>query len=346
MTIHLGRSLGNGEFGQVWHAWDDALERDVAVKVIDAVKIGRPIGEMFAEAQALLQAQHDNVVQVHSASEVNGQPLIVMEYLPMGSLQDGYGGRPAPVREALDAVAQACRGLGHAHVRGLLHRDIKPGNLMLGDSGLVKLSDFGLACSRRNVVAGPLIGYRPHLPPESVDDGYIQDPLGDIYASAVTLYRLLNGDDILFDAAQPGADLGALVKAGKFPRREGWLPHVPSTVKRVVRRAMHLDPSKRPQDADRLRHDIEAVYPQVSFRCADPSDPDAGDWIGQDSVGQEWRVQIRQRPRARDFEVNVFKRLPGRAFRKSGFDSGVFDTRATATRHAGGVMDRLSRCGG
>ena len=346
MTIHPRRLLGNGEFGEVWHAWDDALERDVAVKVIDPGKIGRPIGEMFAEAQALLQAQHGNVVQVHSASEVNGQPLIVMEYLPAGSLQDRYGGRPVPVREALDAVAQACRGLGHAHVRGLLHRDVKPGNLMVGDNELVKLSDFGLACSSRNVVAGPLIGYRPHLPPEAVDDGYIQDPLGDVYASGVTLYRLLNGDDMLFSAAKPGADLDALVKAGKFPRRDRWLPHVPAAVRRVVRRAMHLDPSKRPQDADRLRHDIEAGYPRVSFRCADPSDPIDGDWIGQDSIGQEWMVHIRERPRAGDHEVTVLKQLPGREFRRSGSDSGLFDTRAMAARHASRVMDRLSRLGG
>ncbi len=340
MNLKPIQRLGGGFFGQVWHMEDTALQRDLAVKFIDLSKLGRPASEMFAEAQAIHEAEHDNVVRVYAAEEYKGTPVIAMEYLPNGSVEDRHGGRPAPVRAALETVAQACRGLAHAHTRGLLHRDIKPGNLLIASDGTVKLSDFGLSCSAASVASAPSIGYLTHLPPEAVDQGYISDALGDIYAIGATLYRLLNGDRMFHGAAVAGQNLDALVKAGKFPRRDWWQLHVPPNVKRVVRSLMNIDPAKRPQNANDARHRIESVYPVISF---ERSTSNPAEWHGFGSDGaDQWHAYCQQRRRAGDFKVEVRKGRAGQTLRRVGDDCRVFDKRAEALAHVADVLHRVA----
>ena len=163
----------------------------------------------------MVAAEHDHVVTVYSAELEGGQPVIRMEYLPDGSVADRYSGNPVPVAEAIRIMADACRGVEHLHVRGILHRDIKPGNLLLTPTCNVKVSDFGLACPIANASGAPQTAYRRHLPPEAASQGTgIITTRGDVYAAGVTAYRLLNGDQALKGIITPGADPMELIAKG------------------------------------------------------------------------------------------------------------------------------------
>jgi serine/threonine-protein kinase len=145
MVYQSIRCLGSGYFGEVWLEHDDALDRPCAAKYVDPSRLA-PALNGYAEAQAMIAGEHDNVVSVYSADMVAGAPVIRMEYLPEDSVQDKYAGVPAPVRDAVRLAEEACRGVQHLHSCGLLHRDVKPANLLLTGDGRVKVCDFGLSC--------------------------------------------------------------------------------------------------------------------------------------------------------------------------------------------------------
>jgi serine/threonine protein kinase len=206
--------LGGGHFGEVWLEMDTDLGRPCAAKYLDRNRL-LPGTAAFAEAHAMVAAEHDHVVTVYSAELEGGQPVIRMEYLPDGSVADRYSGNPVPVAEAIRIMADACRGVEHLHVRGILHRDIKPGNLLLTPTCNVKVSDFGLACPIANASGAPQTAYRRHLPPEAASQGTgIITTRGDVYAAGVTAYRLLNGDQALKGIITPGADPMELIAKG------------------------------------------------------------------------------------------------------------------------------------
>ncbi len=145
MVYERLHQLGESVWGEVWLERDTALDRLCATKVLDPTMTP---ANTFGEAQSLIIAEHPNVVQVYSADVVEGCPVIRMEYLARGSVADEWQGRPMPVLPAVRLLEDACRGVEHLHSKGVLHRDLKPGNLLLTDEGTVKVSDIGLACDR------------------------------------------------------------------------------------------------------------------------------------------------------------------------------------------------------
>jgi eukaryotic-like serine/threonine-protein kinase len=224
--------LGSGYFGEVWLEHDDALDRPCAVKYLDPARLA-PGVDAYAEAQAMMTAQHDNVVAVYSADLVDGAPAIRMEFLPDGSIEDRYKGAPVPVGDAIRIMEGACRGVEHLHACGLLHRDLKPANLLLTATGRVKVSDFGLSCQRGATTGIQPWSYTSHLPPEAIAAGSgIDTREGDVYALGVTTYRLLNGDAALTAVAVPAGGLPAAIAAGSYPDRGHWQPHVHPALRR------------------------------------------------------------------------------------------------------------------
>ena len=256
--------LGSGFFGEVWLEQDLGLGRLCAAKYLNPARL--PAGLVFAEARVMLDGEHDNVVRVFSADTEAGIPVIRMEYLPAGSVADRYAGNPVAVADALHVVEEACRGVEALHARGVLHRDLKPANLLIAEDGRIKVSDFGLACEAGKSAGAPPFGYTEHLPPEALAGrGAIETAGGDVYALGVTLYRLLNGDGMMRAAAAPGANIRGLIADGKYPDRNEWQPHVHDRLRRVGRKAMHGDPSRRYSSAGELRHALEGARPKVSW---------------------------------------------------------------------------------
>lgn len=143
----LVSSLGGGGFSEVWQAEDSVLGRNVAVKLCTSAP-GQPeqVHRFYREARTLAGLRHPNVVVIHDAGVDGGTPFVVMELLPGPSLAGLLASRgPLPVELALRYAEQAAAGLAAAHAAGVIHRDVKPGNLVLAHDGTLKVVDFGIA---------------------------------------------------------------------------------------------------------------------------------------------------------------------------------------------------------
>ncbi len=193
--------IGAGGMGQVYKALDLTLNRPVAIKsIIPGSGVGRTwINALRAEARVIARLHHPNVVQVYEMIEFDDHPLMVMEYVDgtdlRHALRDQRLDRDAFVR----LLAEACEAVGYAHARGVIHRDIKPGNVMLTADGHSKIMDFGIAGlvepdQPGDVVdTGPAGGSLAFMAPELLDGTQRGDTRSDIYALGVTLYRGLTG---------------------------------------------------------------------------------------------------------------------------------------------------------
>lgn len=145
VSFDFKRRLGSGYFGEVWQAVDTGLGCEVALKCIPPDKIINQ-GNFFQEAQVLKASEHANIVQVYDTGTLSdGRIYVSMEYLAKGSLEDEARGAPIALSRAKRLMVDVLRGLGHAHDQGIVHRDVKPANILIGDAGQGKLSDFGLA---------------------------------------------------------------------------------------------------------------------------------------------------------------------------------------------------------
>ncbi|MDA1054040.1 MAG: protein kinase [Planctomycetota bacterium] len=194
--------LGHGGMGQVYRARHRRLDRIVAVKLLADHRLDAAAATRFhREMQAVGKLDHPNIVRALDAREENDVPFLVMEYvegIDMATLVRQLG--PLPVADACEIVRQAAAGLQHAHERGLIHRDVKPSNLMLAADGCVKLVDFGLAklvedASDRSALteSSHILGTLDYMAPEQWDASGSVDVRADIYSLGCTLYFLLVG---------------------------------------------------------------------------------------------------------------------------------------------------------
>jgi len=196
----LGRRLGIGGMSTVQLALDRRLERNVAVKLLAEHLADDPafVSRFRREALAAARLVHPNVVQVFDFGfdEAAGQHFIVMEHVPGRSCAELLRERGhLDVDEAVDIVAQACRGLDYAHRNGVVHRDVKPGNLLVTDEGGVKLADFGIAKATEQssiTQVGSVLGTASYLAPEQAR-GEEAGPRADLYSLGVVAYQLLCG---------------------------------------------------------------------------------------------------------------------------------------------------------
>ncbi len=191
--------LGHGGMATVFSARDLKLDREVAIKLLaDNFAGDEEIRRRFSrEARLVAKLDHPNIVQVFDVGEEDGRPYIVMEQVDGGTLEDRLNGRrrAIPTSEGLRLLSQLCAGLGHAHSKKLIHRDIKPQNLLLRSSdGCLKITDFGIARAAEETTrltqAGKVIGTERYMAPEQLADGKIT-PAADVYACGVVADELL-----------------------------------------------------------------------------------------------------------------------------------------------------------
>lgn len=252
--LQLLGKLGAGAFGEVFEGRDGVHGR-VAVKVMsrsptetsadwDKRKAG-----LLAEAQTLSAAEHRNVVRVHSISETaNGEEIhLCMAFCPGGSLQSAYEQGPLPLETVRKIATDVTLGLDALHARGMLHRDIKPGNILLDADGVALLGDFGLVTDRLLHGYGSLAGYRDHIAYE-VWSTWLTSPKTDIWALGMTLYRLLHGERWYLAGSAPRT----AVPAGGYASSLLWLPHVPGSWRRLIRKALNDDTTLRFQSAQQV----------------------------------------------------------------------------------------------
>ncbi|SDN12818.1 serine/threonine-protein kinase [Allokutzneria albata] len=244
----LERRIGAGAMGVVWQARDERLHRVVAVKQL-LLQSGMEAGEAeeakqraMREGRIAARLQHPNAIGVFDVAEDNGLPCLVMEYLPSRSLANVvYDEGKLPPREVARIGSQVAIALAAAHAAGIVHRDIKPGNILLGDDGSVKITDFGISRATGDVTVtktGMLAGTPAYLAPE-VAKGYEPGPASDVFSLGSTLYAAVEGEPP-FGLNENTLALLHLVAAGivRPPQQAGPLTSV----------LMHL---LRPQPTDR-----------------------------------------------------------------------------------------------
>ncbi|MFI6407411.1 protein kinase [Streptomyces sp. NPDC050548] len=257
--------LGRGGMGVVWRAVDEVLGREVAVKELRsftddyAPELADLRLRMQREARAAARVRHPGVVAVHDIAEVDGRPLIVMELIDGPSLDDVLGERgPIDPREAAGIGARVMEALAAAHAAGVLHRDVKPGNILLERSGRVVLTDFGIATmddpgdgsATHLTRSGELIGSLDYLAPERAQ-GADPGPASDVWALGATLYAAVEGASP-FRRTSTYSTLTAIVDE---PLPE---PHRAGPLTPVLRQLLDKRPESRP-DADLARRLLEAV---------------------------------------------------------------------------------------
>jgi serine/threonine protein kinase/tetratricopeptide (TPR) repeat protein len=192
----IRRELGKGAMGVVYLGFDPGLEREVALKVMaSAIVSDSELKDRFEkEAKSVAKLQHPNIVTVYDLGyDEQGAPFIAMEYLKGDDLEKRIRRDPLTFREKLDVVAQTCRGLAHAHKNGIVHRDVKPANIFISDSGDAKIMDFGVARWKdaSHTQTGAVLGTADYMSPEQIRGQKDLDGRSDVFSVGVILYRLL-----------------------------------------------------------------------------------------------------------------------------------------------------------
>lgn len=269
------RTLGDGAMAKVLLARDGELGRRVAVKLLDErLAADESFRERFArEARMAASLSHPNVVGVFDVGETEGIPYIVMEYVEGRTLDERLRAEGAlPPDDVWRVALQVCAGLEHAHANGLVHRDLKPGNLIERSDGTIKIADFGIARALEATElteAGTIIGTAAYLAPEQAH-GEVVTPAADVFALGVVLYELVTG-------RQPWAVDSLAALAGRGTSAPPPLPPgVPDTLRTVIERSLERRPEDRPTPAeiarkldDRPETDATLVLPPAA-RAARP----------------------------------------------------------------------------
>jgi eukaryotic-like serine/threonine-protein kinase len=273
----LGERLGYGGMSTVQVAVDRRLERQVAIKLLaeHLADDSQFISRFKREALAAARLVHPNIVQVFDFGfdEPSGRHYIVMEYIRGRSGAEILREETRlGVADTLVLVDGACRGLAHAHRMGVIHRDVKPGNILCSDDGAVKLADFGIAKAMigqtsQITQAGSVLGTAAYLAPEQASGAEV-GPQADLYGLGVVAYQLLAGR-LPYDAASL-TELALLQQRSYPPRLDEIAREVPEALATAIERALSIEPEQRYAGAEEMRRALHD-----GARGIAPADADA-----------------------------------------------------------------------
>jgi serine/threonine protein kinase/beta-lactam-binding protein with PASTA domain len=245
---------------RVYLAEDTSLHRPVAIKVLDSRHADDDqFVERFArEARAAAGLNHPNIVSIYDRGSAGGAYYIVMEYVEGRTLKDVIDQEgPLAPRRSVDLVLQLLAGLRQAHQRGVIHRDVKPHNVIVQPDGRLKVMDFGIARAQGRgdmTEAGSIVGTAQYLAPEQAR-GLPVGPPSDLYATGVVLYEMLTGKVPFTGASSVAIAMKQVQEEPVPPSRLN--PSVPADLEKIVLRALVKDPDKRYQTADQMGRDLD-----------------------------------------------------------------------------------------
>jgi eukaryotic-like serine/threonine-protein kinase len=265
--------IGAGGMGEVWAATDTRLGRRVAVKFLPKALTADPdrVERFRKEARATSALNHPNVLTVHDVGESDGVHYIVTELVEGHTLRSRISRGPVPLVEAIELSRQVASGLAAAHAAGVVHRDIKPDNVMVRRDGLVKVLDFGLAKLLESSGAeasltgdGAIVGTPSYMPPEQLR-GEPVDERADVWAVGVLLYELVTGRRPFQADRVTSVITQILTEEPRWPASG-----VPEPVVTIVRKALEKDRSRRHRSIEELKGELEALGAELNPVPAEP----------------------------------------------------------------------------
>jgi tetratricopeptide (TPR) repeat protein len=267
--------LGEGGKKKVYLAHDTLLDRDVAFALIKTEKLDDATrARVNREARAMGRlGDHPNIVTIHDIGEHEGQPYIVIPVMPGGDVDGLIEQAPEhrlPIEQAVDIAKAVCRGLDFAHSKGIIHRDIKPGNIWLGADGTAKIGDFGLALAvdlSRLTQPGMMVGTVTYMPPEQAMGGKVTAKV-DLYSLGAMLYEMVTGrppfvgDDSI---AIIGQHINTPPVSPTWHRAD-----LPPALETLILQLLEKDPDKRPESAAVVLQALEAIEAGKAAKIEEP----------------------------------------------------------------------------
>jgi non-specific serine/threonine protein kinase len=255
------RKIGAGGMGEVYLAEDSRLNRRVALKFLpDQYASDEEFKERFKrEARAAAALNHPNIITIHEVAEHESRPYISMEYVEGGSLKELIAGGDLSIGRVIDVAGQICEALAKAHQAGIVHRDIKPQNILIDRDGRLRVLDFGLAKVKREAMLtqlGTTVGTVAYMSPEQAR-GEVVDHRTDIWAFGVVLHEMLTGE-MPFKGEHEQAVIYAILNAEPQPVAS-LAPKVPAELEEMVNKALAKRPEQRYQAVDEVLEDLRLM---------------------------------------------------------------------------------------
>ena len=269
--FHILEKAGEGGMGEVYRALDTKLDREVALKFL--TRVGRLVPEhsdrLRQEAKSLAALSHANIVTIYDIGEAEGVPFLVLEWVPGKSLNDPSLTRPWSVERFLQVALPVAEALAAAHERGIVHRDVKPGNVLVTDDGRVKLVDFGLAKvleSDLNLTrTATALGTVAYMSPEQVSAAEVGPP-SDVFSFGVMAYELLTGQ-LPFGGQNAAAVLYQIIHATQNPLSE-WRTDLPKCLDVLIEQCLEKDSNARFPSGKELVQELNLIMRKaISGRC-------------------------------------------------------------------------------
>src|SRR6266542_3234038 len=259
--------LGAGGMATVYKAYHAAMDRYVAIKVLPQHLTRDPNfrARFQREARAIARLEHLYILPVYDAGEDEGIPYLVMRYTDSGDLSDLIARQSLTIARAVQLISQVAAGLAYAHRLGVIHRDVKPANVLLSRAGDVLLTDFGIAKIYEETLQltseGTMVGTPAYMAPEQVQ-GQPVDARTDIYALGVVLYQALTGECPFMAETPLAVALMHIHNPLRPPRQLN--PNIPESIERIILRAMAKNPSDRFQTADEMAEALQQALTGLS----------------------------------------------------------------------------------
>lgn len=265
--VRLAHKIAEGTLAEVYRGTQRSLSRSVAVKVLKpSITPASQLGRRFLrEASLLSRVSHQNVPHVYDSGESDGRPYIVMELIEGASLRKVMDAQqPMPIEAAVAIARELASALAHVHALGVVHRDVKPANILLSRRGEVKLTDFGIARDLHEPHDGlGVVGTPAYMSPEQVLGDRVDDR-SDLFSLGILLYEMITGRRPFEEEA--GRTVMQKIRLDRYPRPSSLRAGVGSTLERVLARCLEKNPAHRYESADSLARDLEEHLSSMGAR--------------------------------------------------------------------------------